>query len=411
MRRRFKQAAFLAAALAVSYAPARGDEYSFARVERGRYLAAAGDCQSCHTDRDGKPFAGGRPIETPFGIVYSANITPDRANGIGAWSSDEFYRALHEGLSANGAHLYPAFPYPWYTKVTREDADAIYAYLKTLDPVDNKPPPTALDWPLNYRFVMAGWDKLFFHAGTFKPDSSKSPEWNRGAYLVQSLGHCGACHTPMNVAGASERNSFLRGADLQNWYAPNLTGDLRSGLGNWSKDDIAAFLKTGRNGKTLAYGPMAEVIRYSTSQLSDADLSAIATYLKDIPAPPPQPPPQKPSQQLTRSGEAIYVDACSACHQMNGQGVPGMFPALKGDAMAQSSDPSSMVHLILRGGRAVATDARPTPLAMPAFGWKLSDDEIAAVTSYVRSAWGNAAPAVSADAVHGMRGATRAASQ
>jgi mono/diheme cytochrome c family protein len=394
---------FVAATLA-PWPLARSEQLSFAEIERGRYLAAAGDCQACHTRKDGAPFAGGRAIETPFGVIYSPNITPDRDTGIGAWSDDQFYRALHEGIAADGSHLYPAFPYPWYTKVTRDDADAIRTFLKSVPAVRDKRPDNQLVWPLNNRAVMAGWNELFFHPGTFAPDATKPADWNRGAYLVEGLGHCGACHTPTNVFGAAEKSNRLQGGTLQNWYAPSLSGDLRSGLGSWSVAEIVEFLKTGRNARTAAYGPMAEVITFTTSKLSDADLTAIATYLKDMPAGKPPAPPEKPDQKVTQAGEAIFVDDCSACHRMNGEGVAGMFPALKGDAVVQSAKATTAIRLILNGGRAVVTDARPTALSMPSFGWKLSDDQVAAVASYIRSAWGNAASPVSASDVSELRG-------
>lgn len=404
-RNRLWQGAFLTfcAATLAPYGSARSEQQSFAAVERGRYLTAAGDCQSCHTVENGEPFAGGRPIQTPFGIIYSANITPDHDTGVGSWSADQFYRALHEGIAADGDHLYPAFPYPWYTKVTREDADDIWAYLGTLTAVKNKKPDNKLDWPLNYRMVMGGWNELFFTAGTFKPNANKPPEWNRGAYLVEGLAHCGACHTPTNMFGAAKPNDHLQGGTLQNWYAADLTGDLESGLGNWSADDIVQFLKTGRNIKTAAYGPMSEVIQNSTSKLNDADLEAIAAYLKDVPAPAPDNKPANPDPKVAQAGEAIYVDNCSACHRSNGEGSPGTFPALKSDATAQDRDPTTIIRVILDGTRAVATDARPTPLSMPSFKWKLSNEQVAAVASYFRSAWGNTAPAVSASDVQSIR--------
>ncbi len=383
--------------------PARGEQVSFGAIERGRYLTAAGDCQACHTVENGKPFAGGRPIQTPFGIIYSANITPDHDTGVGTSSNDQFYRAFHEGIAANGDHLYPAFPYPWYTKVTREDADAIWAYLGTLNPVKNKKPDNKLDWPLNHRVVMSGWNELFFSPGPYKPDAKKPLEWNRGAYLVEGLGHCGACHTPTNIFGAAKTSERLQGGTLQDWFAPSLAGDLRFGLGSWSADDIVQFLKTGRNARTAAYGPMSEVITYSTSKLNDADLKAIATYLKDMPAPAAEKKPAAPDPKLAQAGEAIYLDNCSACHRSNGEGSPGTFPPLKGDATVQDGDPTTVIRVILDGVHAVATDARPTPLAMPSFKWKLSNEEVAAVASYVRSTWGNAAPAISASDVQSMR--------
>ena len=390
-------------AIATQQNTANGQAASFSTIERGRYLAEAGDCQACHTSENGKPFAGGKPIPTPFGTIYSANITPNHETGIGGWSNDQFYRALHEGVAANGDHLYPAFPYPWYTKVTREDADAITAYLNSLDPINNKPPANDLYWPLDYRIVMRGWNELFFNAGTFEPNAKKSPEWNRGAYLVEGLGHCGACHTPTNVFGAAKNDNHLQGGTLQDWYAPSLAGDLRSGLGSWSADDIGQFLKNGRNTRTAAYGPMAEVITNSTSKLNDGDLTAIATYLKDMPAPTSKTQPTKPDPKSAGAGEAIYIDNCSACHRSNGEGTPGTFPALKGDTNVQGGDPTTVIRVILDGTRAVPTNAHPTPLAMPSFKWKLSDEEVAAVASYIRSAWGNSAAVISESEVQTMR--------
>jgi len=393
----------LAAVVLLSSDTGWTEQLPFGQVERGKYLVDAGDCQACHTTKGGKPFAGGLPIETPFGVIYSPNITPDRETGIGEWTDDQFYRALHEGIANDGSHLYPAFPYPWYTKVTRDDALAIRAYLNSLDPIKAERQPNSLIWPLNYREVMAGWNELYFTKGEFSPDPKKSADWNRGAYLVEGLGHCGACHTPLNFAGAAKTSDRLQGGTLQDWYAPSLTGDLRRGLGNWSKADIVAFLKTGRNKRTAAYGPMAEVITDSTSKLNDSDLTAIASYLKDVPAPAAEKVPSKPDPKLVQAGQAIYLDNCSACHRSNGEGTPGTFPPLKGDATAQDRDPTTIIRVILDGAHAVATDAHPTPLSMPAFDWKLSDEQIAAVANYVRSTWGNAASTVSASDVQSMR--------
>ena len=351
----------------------------------------------------GKPFAGGRPIPTPFGTIYSANITPDRQTGIGAWTNDQFYRALHQGIGADGENLYPAFPYPWYTKITREDADAIRAYLAALDPIKSQRPANTLDWPLNHRIVMDAWNELFFKPGTFKSDTAKSPEWNRGAYLVEGLGHCGACHTPTNFLGATKTDSRLQGGTLQDWYAPSLAGDLRNGLGAWSVDDIVTYLQTGRNARTTAYGPMSEVITFSTSKLNDADLKAIAVYLKDIPAGASDAKPGQVDSKILETGQAIYVDNCSACHRSNGEGLPGMFPPLKGDATVQDRNPTTVIRLILNGAHAAVTDARPTPLSMPAFDWKLTNVQIAVLANYVRNSWGNAGPTVSASDVQSLR--------
>ncbi len=224
MERKWILTAFIATAALSPWTAAWSEQLSYGQAERGRYLVEAGDCQACHTKAGGQPFAGGRAIQTPFGVIYSPNITPDHDTGIGAWSDDQFYRAMHQGIAANGDHLYPAFPYPWYTKVTREDALAIRAYLSTLDPVKAERRSNDLDWPLNHREVMAGWNELFFKEGQFSADPKKSPEWNRGAYLVEGLGHCGACHTPTNIFGAAKTSERLQGGTLQDWYAPDLAG-------------------------------------------------------------------------------------------------------------------------------------------------------------------------------------------
>jgi mono/diheme cytochrome c family protein len=396
---------FLTAALLyVLPIAAGGKDLSFSEIQHGKYLVDAGDCQDCHTQEKGKPFAGGRPVETPFGIIYSSNITPDRETGIGKWSGDDFYNAMHFGIAPDGAHLYPAFPYPYFTRMSRQDVDAIHAYLSTLEPAKNEKPGNKLTWPLGYRGLMRGWNWLYFDAGTFKPDPKKSAEWNRGAYLIEGPGHCGACHTSKNLFGADkDKSGYFKGGVLQNWLAPNLTNDTTGGIGSWNADDIVTYLKTGRNAKSGATGIMAEVVAYSTSHLNDNDLHAIAVYLKDLPGTQERPAPSQASASMLAAGKAIYDDSCSACHQSSGEGVPFMFPPLKGNANVQSADPTTVLRLILEGGRTVATDAEPTPSTMPAYDWKLNDDELAAVATYVRNTWGNAAPEVSAHQVGKLR--------
>jgi mono/diheme cytochrome c family protein len=386
---------------------ARAQNLSFAQIERGRYLVDAGDCVACHTADKAKPFAGGRAIETPFGIIYSPNLTPERDTGIGAWSDEDFYRAMHFGIAPDGQRLYPAFPYPYFTKLTRDDVMAIRMYLKTLPPVKNQRPPSALMWPLNYRVFMRAWNWAFFDAGTFTPHPQKSDEWNRGAYLVEGAAHCGACHTPKNIAGADKTSRKFAGGQLQNWFVPNITNDRRNGLGAWSIDDIVEYLKTGRNAHSGATALMAELVEYSTSKLTDEDLRAIAIYLKDVAAEPVV-APSKPDRAVMDAGEAIFSDSCSACHQSSGEGVARMFPPLKHNANVQQDDPTTIIRVILEGARTVATDWRPTPSSMPAFGWKLSDEEIAAVATYVRNAWENSGPAVNADQVKSLRRTLRA---
>jgi mono/diheme cytochrome c family protein len=371
-------------------------------IDKGRYLAAAGDCIACHTMPGGAPFAGGVPVATPFGTVLSANLTPDKT-GIGDWTADEFDRAMHEGIDDDGHHLYPAFPYNDYTLVTREDSDAIFAYLKSLPPVHHPLDRNHLKFPFDIRGLMAGWNLLFLHKGPYQPNPQKSAEWNRGAYLVEGLGHCEACHTPKNLAGAPKHDDAFEGGTFGLWFAPDLTTNRRRGLGSWSREDLIAFLKTGRNAHASASGEMGDVAHYSTSQLTDADLGAIATYLADRPAS-KDPSFDKPDAAVMRQGEAIWADTCSACHRADGSGVPGLFPPMKGDANVQQLDPTTVLHFILAGTRATPTHARPTPLSMPAYDWKLNDEQIAAVATYARNAWGNAAPPVHADDVAKLRG-------
>lgn len=386
----------------------RAEQASFAQIQRGKELVAAGDCEGCHTVQGGAKFAGSRPLKTPFGTIYTANITPDPETGIGSWTDDQFYRAMHEGIDNKGHHLYPAFPYPWFTKATRSDVEAIHAYLNTLPAVRSRPPGNTFPWPLDERAAMAAWNTLYFKQGTYRPDPKQSKEWNRGAYLVLGLGHCGACHTPDNFLGAAESDRHLQGGELSKWYAPSLVGDRRTGLGDWTQQQIVDFLKSGQIKNGVAYGPMAEVVHYSTSAMSDADLRAIAVYLKSLPAANKQETASSPpSADVSTAGQAIYVDSCSACHGGNGEGVADLFPALKGNPIVQGGNATTVIRLILNGGHAVATDQRPTGVSMPSFGWKLKDDEVAAVASYVRSAWGNAAPPVSASDVAGVRKAVQ----
>jgi mono/diheme cytochrome c family protein len=387
---------------AVERAVADSDNY--VDVARGKALATAGDCVACHTSKGGEPFAGGLALQTPFGAIMTPNITPDNATGIGSWSAEDFARAMHEGRRPGGTHLYPAFPYTYYTKVTREDLDAIYAYLRTLPPVTSSVSRNTLPFPFNIRLSMSGWNALFFTPDTFKPDPARSEEFNRGAYLVEGLGHCGACHTPFNAFGANKANKYLEGNQIDNWTAPNITNDLQSGLGKWSVDDVVQYLKTGQTGATLASGPMKDVIENSTSKMPDADLKAMAVYLKERGAAgSPAPAPLAASDRRMQAGEAIFVDSCAACHTREGAGIEHMFPKLAGNVIATQDDPASLIRIVIAGGRAAATDARPTSPAMPSLGYRLTDDQVAAVVTYVRNSWGNAASAVSADTVKALR--------
>ncbi len=378
------------------------DKQDFAQIERGRYLTIAGDCAACHTlPGSGHAYAGGRAIETPFGDILAPNITPDQQTGIGAWTDDEFVNAMQNGTGRNGKLLFPAMPYTYYTRVTREDVLAIRAYLNTVPAVQNAVNADQLPFPLNIRQSMIIWKRLFFRPGEFRPNAGKSEEWNRGAYLAEGLGHCGLCHTPKNFLGGDETSRMLRGYALQGWFAADITDYARRGLGSWSNDDIAAYLRTGRTPTSIATGLMAETISQSTSHMSDADLKAIATYLKDQPGQnaDDNPTPVPSDHPVMKIGAKIYADECSGCHAANGKGIPSLFPALHGSAVVQQTDPTSLMHVVLRGSRGIATDAAPTGAAMPEFAWLLNDDQVAAVLTYIRNAWGNTAPSVSSAVV------------
>jgi mono/diheme cytochrome c family protein len=380
------------------------DSQEFDQIERGRYLVIAGDCITCHTVFDGgKSFAGGRAIETPFGNIVSPNITPDRDTGIGAWTDDEFDNAVRRGIRPNGARLYPAMPFTAYTMMSRADVVAMRAYLKTLPPVHNEVVTNLLPFPFNIRASMQVWNALYFTDGEFRADPQKSAEWNRGAFLVQGPGHCAACHTPKSFLGGDKTSEYLRGSNLQGWFAPDITNDARTGLGHWSASDVATYLKTGHNRVTAATGPMAEVVTYSTSRMTDSDLAAITTYLKSVPGQPDNPTAVAASDPVMVAGQAIYRDQCSACHSLDGRGVPQLFPSLADSSLARSSDPTTLIRMILRGGLSVATAAEPTAPGMPSFAWQLDDAQLAAVVTYIRNAWGSAAAPVSAQDVTTVR--------
>jgi mono/diheme cytochrome c family protein len=388
-------ATLLCAAFAAGWAQADASQDAIAR---GKALVDAADCASCHTADPAKPLAGGKRIDTPFGGIFSPNLTPDRDTGLGAWTDDEFYRALHDGIARNGARYYPAFPYPNFTRMTRDDVLAIRAYLATLAPVRNTPPPPQLRFPLNYRVVMRGWNWLFFRPGTFEKNPQKSDEWNRGAYLVEGAAHCGACHTPKNMFGADKRGQTYGGGLVDGWFAPRLDGAERSGLKSWSVEDIAEYLQSGRNGRSHAGKLMAEVVVNSTSKMSEADVRATAVYLKDLPAGMAEPAVTRPTQAQMTDGARVY-QACAACHETDGSGSPRIYPPLPGNANLQSTDPSSTLRIILDGALTVTTPRAPNTGSMPAYSRKLTDQEIADVATYIRNAWGNAAPAVTSGQV------------
>jgi len=378
-------------------------------VAQGRYLATLGGCGDCHTAKAGA-YAGGRPFESPMGAVVSANITPDPETGIGAWNADDFYRALHEGKSRKVGHLYPAFPYPHFTQITRSDADALFAFLRSQPPVTNDPKRDQLSFPLNIRATMAFWNGLFFHKGTFQPDARRDAQWNRGAYVVEALAHCSACHSPKNALQAEVRSKVFQGGDVEGWFAPNLTPEPRTGLGRWSQQDIVDFLKTGRNSRTVAGGPMAGVVMGSTSHMRDEDLQAIAAYLTTLPASPPAPQAPHIDAAAVQRGGAVFTANCSRCH--GDQGGGGRGPALDGDAIVQAEQPSTILHYIVSGTKAPATanqsGGQSGGAQMPAFGQRLDDGQIADVASYIRGAWTNRAASVTSGAVAKLRAKAQA---
>jgi mono/diheme cytochrome c family protein len=388
----------LGVSLALLGGSARADAHADL-VKQGQYLATAGDCTACHTAPGGAYLAGGEPLQTPFGALVPPNITPD-ATGIGGWTDAQFIHAMRRGVAPGWKHLYPGFPYLYFTKVSTSDLVALHAYLNSVPPVSHAVVANQLPFPYDIRLSMIGWNLLFFSPGRFAPDPAQDAEWNRGACLVEGLGHCGECHTAKGALGRDKTGMYLQGGLLAGWYAPGLTGDPRTGLGQWSVQDIIDYLHTGHNRKDSAAGPMAEVVMDSTAYLSLADLRAIAVYLKSQPAPEPQAPaPVAANDPAMQEGARVYQDNCAACHTSSGAGIPGLFPALAGSAVVQSPEPATLLRVVLQGVQSSYTAQAPTGLAMPTFGWKLSDAQVADVLTYIRNAWGNAATAVSADDV------------
>ncbi len=350
------------------------------QATRGGYLALAADCMPCHTAPGGQPFAGGRALNTPFGTLTSPNITPDAATGIGRWSADAFYRALHEGIRADGADLYPVMPYTSYTLITREDSDAIFAFLKTLAPVNAPRAPNGLAFPFDIRSTLGFWRELYFRPRSFTPDPTKSAQWNRGAYIGTALGHCGECHTPRNLLGAMDSSRNLRGAVIDGWFAPDIDPkDQRSALAGWTVAQIVEWLKKGGSaGKGTVFGPMAEVVHDSLSRLTDEDLTALATWLANSETPPP--PVAVPPE--SREAATLYTANCAGCHQPLGRGIPGAIPNLAGNPAVQAADPNNVIQAMLNGIPAGGGYG-----AMPSFAATLDDAQIAAITNYVRTAW------------------------
>ena len=367
-----------------------------ALIDRGAYLALAGDCAGCHTARGGAPYAGGRSLPTPFGVVPAPNLTPDAATGLGGWTFEDFWQAMHEGRGRHGRLLYPAFPYTSYTRVSHDDALALFAWLRTLAPVRQATSKPALEFPYNLRVSLDAWRALYFRPGVYREDPRQSAQWNRGAYLVQGLGHCNECHVARDALGASAGADLSGGQiPVQNWYAPDLSTKANGGLEGWRPQDIIELLKTGQSAKGAAFGPMAEVVMQSTQHLHDEDLAAIATYLQSLPA---RPPPRRASTSRDHAvigqGAKLYAARCAACHGADGNGVAGVYPPLDGNSAVNEPSGVNAIRVVLLGGFAPVTAAHPRPYSMPPFAQQLSDADVAAVVSYVRQAWSNHAPGV-----------------
>ncbi|AMO96819.1 cytochrome c family protein [Collimonas fungivorans] len=390
--------------------PAQAATNPAEQISRGAYLVRGGDCMACHTARGGKELAGGRAIQTPFGAIYAPNLTPDQETGIGSWSADDFWQALHNGKSKDGSLLYPAFPYTNYTKVTRSDADAMFAYLRSVPAVQQKNRQHDLRFPYNNRFLLYGWRALYFRPGVYQDETQQSVEWNRGAYLVQGLGHCSACHTTRNALGGTDLKADLGGGFIPvvNWYAPSLTSDQEIGLGDWDIEHITGLLKNGVSPRGTVLGPMAEVVGASLQHLSDQDVRAMAVYLKSLPR-------QKEASELKERaspdevarvmelGQKIYKNHCIDCHQASGKGQWPAYPPLASNHAITMPAPVNAIRVVLNGGFAPSTAANPRPYGMPPYGPALSDSEVAAVVSYIRNSWGNKAPIVSAAEVNRYR--------
>ena len=381
-------------------------------VARGAYLALAGNCMACHTTRGGQQYAGGLGVATPFGTVFSSNLTPDKNTGIGNWSPAHFWRAMHNGRSKSGRLLYPAFPYTSYTQVTRSDSDAIYAYLRSLPAVSQTNRSHALRTPFQSQAALAVWRALYFSPGVFEPDTSRNAEWNRGAYLVQGLGHCSACHSPRDALGGIGKGLDLAGGliPMQNWYAPSLTSPHEAGVANWDREQIVSLLKNGVSSSASVSGPMAEVVLRSTQHLSQGDLGAMAQYLKELPQPNGQqqalPVAGLPASTGNPARAAkLYEQHCAQCHGDKGQGIANAYPRLAGNRAVTMPSTENLVQMVLGGGYPPATAGNPRPYGMPPFVLVLDDSEVAAVITHIRSSWGNQAGGITPLQVQRVRGA------
>jgi len=381
--------------------------------QRGEYLVRAANCVSCHTTAGGQVFAGGMPFPTEFGTIYSSNITPDRATGIGSWTFEQFDAAVRRGVRPDGQHLYPAFPYTSFTKINDADMHALYDYFMSLKPVKAPAHENDMPFPFSQRWLLGAWKALFFTEGRFVPNPARSQQWNRGAYLVEALAHCSACHSPRNLLGAEKSAEPYAGGVLNEMDedrgavrrgAPNLTSSPH-GLAAWSVDDVAGYLKLGVGSRARLMGTMNDVVLNSTRYLTDDDTRAMAVYIKSLGA--AGDPGSRPSQKTLELGAKQYDIHCGTCHLPTGKGSPDTGPPLAGSAFAQAPDPSSLVDLVINGPRIPV----PTPSgeyqrpwqSMTPFGQKLSDEQAAALLTFVRNSWGNAAPPVQPKDIDRMR--------
>lgn len=386
--RSFRIALTIVGTLAAASAAGAAEPADADLVEQGRYVALAGDCMPCHTNSKTQEFAGGLPINTPFGIIYSPNITPDDETGIGKWTFDDFKRAVHDGIRADGAYLYPAMPYTAFTKIEEKDLKALWAYLRSLKPIKKERKANGLGFPFNIRDMMFFWRTLFFDEGYFKPDKTKSAHWNRGAYLVEALAHCNACHTPRNLMGATIPSERFEGAQIDTWYAPNITEKALKTVNKWDKAAMVDFLKKDAAKNTTTLGPMNVVVHDSLSKLNDSDIDAIATYMLDDDTGMDETvEPAKVAELTPREeshGKTLYASHCAMCHQDTGEGMPGKVPPLAGNPTVEASEPYNILSAVLGG-----LPARDGYLAMPSFANTLTNQDISDIANYVRVTWGN----------------------
>lgn len=397
----------------------QADAESSDLLKRGAYLARAGDCIACHTADKSRPYAGGLPINTPFGTIYTPNITPDPDTGIGRWTDADFVRAMHEGVGKGGEHLYPAFPYTEYTRVAERDVLAIRAYLKTLTPIHYTPPRNDLQFPFNQRWLLFFWKLFNFREGRFVPNPQQSPQWNRGAYLVEGLAHCEECHTPRNFMQGLKTSDRLSGEVQAGWHAFNITPDKTSGIGHWSDDDLVRYLSVGAvPGRANAAGPMAEVVADSTQFLTNEDLRSIGIYLRSVP------PVSggdtrardqwgKPADDVTQlrgtapvgvNGAQLFIANCASCHDWSGRGIGGdatlAYPSLIHNSVVGAGNASNLAMVVLHG---VARKTKDADVLMPGFGGQLNDEQIAAIVNYVTQHFGNPRATLTAGDVAQLR--------